>query len=794
MMFQNNLKIAFRSLLRRRTFTTINITGLALGMTAAIFAFLWVQNEMSFDSYHQNVENIYRVNNNWKFEDGTDWKIANTPLPIVEVINNEVPGVLKTATLLENRWRPFTLKNGGVKLKGKRYTYVNQDWFDVFDHQFVSGTAAGFEENIHNAIITKDFAKKLLGEFYVVGESFLIDTTEFIVQAVIENHLPNSSFSYEMILPMSYYLSIPQNRKDVSWNNANNLTFVKLFPTANPTEFGKNLTLAVNTKLKNEEQTYTLQPLTAVHFDEDRTTPTMLTGNSQMVYIIGFIGFLILFLAGVNYVSLTTAQAGMRTKDVGVRKIIGAKGKQIFQLFFAESLITAFISLIIAASLVQLGMPFFNEFAEKTFQLDLSNLTILGVLGGTLIATILLSGIYPAMFLTKFSPNHFLKGQNILKIKNTTFRKGLVVTQFAITVGLIISAMILFQQQEYIRKKELGYNKSHVFEFSMAYNKERQNKLKAMQQTLAASPAVLNTATANGSIINMISSTSTRNFDWEGKPEGSNLRVGQFSVDANYKELMELKLIDGRWFSPDNQSDGNNILINETAIKQFQIKAPIIGQNTHFQGSDGQIIGIVKDFHYRSMREKIQPLVFYRNQWSHSNILVRTTEGKVAEALAVAKTAWTTHNPELPFEYRFMDDTFDQLYKSEEKNASLFQLLAGLAVFISCLGLFGLAVFSTEQRNKEIGIRKVLGASVAGIIGLLSKDFLKLILIALIIACPLAYWAMEEWLTNYAYRIDIPISVFVLAGILTIGLALLTVGAQSMKAAVANPIKALRSE
>ncbi|MFK7982197.1 MAG: ABC transporter permease [Saprospiraceae bacterium] len=794
MMFQNNLKIAFRSLLRRRTFTAINITGLTLGMVAAIFAFLWAQNEMNFDNYHQNVENIYRVNNNWKFEDGTDWKMAQTPFPIVEVIKNEVPGVLKTATLLENRWRPFTLKKGGLKLKGKRYTYVNQDWFDVFEHQFLSGSPEGFEANIHHAIITRDFAEKLLGESYVVGESFLIDTTEFIVQAVIENHPANSSFSYEMILPMSYYLSIPQNRSDVSWNNANNLTFVKLFPKANPTDFGKNLTLAVNTKIENEEQTYTLQPLTSVHFDESRSSEAMLTGNSQMVYIIGFIGLLILFLAGINYVSLTTAQAGMRTKDVGVRKIIGAEGKQIFQLFFAESLITTAISLIIAASLVQLGMPFFNGFAEKTFQLDLSNPTILTVLGGTLILTILLSGIYPAMFLTKFSPNNFLKGENILKIKNTTFRKGLVVTQFAITVGLIIIAMILFQQQDYIRKKELGYNKSHVFEFSMAYNKERQNTLKAMQQTLAAAPAVLHTATSNGSIIDMKSSTSTRNFDWKGKPEGSDLRVGQFSVDANYQELMELKIVDGRWFLPDNQSDLNNILINETAIKQFQIKAPIIGQNIHFQGTDGQIVGIVKDFHYRNMREKIKPLVFYNNQWSHSTLLVRTTEEQVAEALAVAKKAWTTHHPELPFEYRFMDDSFDQLYRSDQKNAQLFQLLAGLAIFISALGLFGLAVFSTEQRAKEIGIRKVLGASVAGIVGLLSKDFLKLIGIALLLACPLAYYLMEEWLTNYAYRIDIGAGVFLIAGVLTIGVALLTVGMQSMKAAIANPVKTLRSE
>lgn len=795
MMFQNNLKIAFRSLLRRRTFSVINITGLALGMSAAIFAFLWVQNELSFDRFHKKATAIYRINNDWQFENGDKWQIAQTPLPIVEVIRNDVPGAERVGTLMENRWRPFTLKKEKVILKGKRYTFVNEDWFDLFDHKFLEGSAIGFNDNINSAIITRNFAEKLLGKWAVVGETFMIDDTEIVVQGVIENHPPNSSFSYDMVLPLSYYLANPENKANETWNNANFLTFVELSPNVDPIAFGKKLTDIITSQIPEEQgQTYTLQALPTIHFDEDRSTKAMATANAQTAYITGWIGLIILFLACVNYVSLTTAQAGMRTKEVGIRKIIGATGKAIFKRFFSESLIMSLMALILALSIVQLAMPYFNNFSEKTFQLDLTNPTIASICFGTLLATLFLSGIYPALFLTGFAPQHFLQGQNFLKMKNTTFRKGLVVAQFAVTVALIISAMVIFQQQGYIQQKDLGYDKSHVFELVVPYSAKRESIIKGIQQSLTTNPAIEGTATANGSIVNMISST-TRPLDWEGKPEGEfRPRVGQFSIDADFGHLMQLTLTDGRWFFPNNETDENNVILNETAIKKLGIPEPVIGRRFKFHQTEGQIVGVVNDFHYQSLHKAIEPLIFYTYPRSHGNILVKTEAGKVKAAIAGAQKAWNTHNPNKPFDYQFMDDSFDQLYKSEEKNAQLFQLLAGLAIFISCLGLFGLTVFSTEQRAKEIGIRKVLGASVAGIVSLLSKDFLKLIFIALLVACPLAYYLMEEWLTNFAYRINIGIGVFLIAGALTIGGALFTVGMQSMKAAIANPVKTLRSE
>ncbi len=795
-MFQNNLKIAFRSLLRRRTFTAINITGLALGMTAAIFAFLWVQNEMSFDRYHEKADTIYRVNNDWEFENGDFYKLALTPLPLANIIKNEVPGVIHTGLLLERKWPQFTLKKDALTFSTEKHTYVNEDWFDLFDHQFLAGTATGFQENIHSAILTKDLAQKLLGEWNVVGESFYIDSTEFVVQAIIENLPTNASFSYDLLLPLSYYLSNPTNKANETWTRANFLTFVELYPNASPIDLGKILTTAVNTQIEGEGQTYTLQALPSLYLDEERReiATAMAVGNRQMIYIIGFIGFIILFLACVNYVSLTTAQAGMRTKEVGIRKIIGADGQTIFQRFFSESLIMTVVALILALSIVQLAMPYFNNFTEKVFQLDLTNPAIIVVCLGTLLTTLFLSGIYPALFLTGFAPQQFLRGQNFLKMKNTTFRKGLVVAQFAITIALIIGALVIFQQRAYIQQKALGYDKSHVFELVIPYTKQRTNIVKGIQNSLATSPVIQGTTTANGSILNMINGTN-RSLEWEGKPEGEfRLKVGQFSIDANFGDLMGLTLLNGRWLLPNSEADDYNVVLNETAIKKLGIPEPVVGRRFKFHQTEGQIVGIVKDFHYKSLHESIGPLVLYTNAWAHGNILIKTEVGKVAEAIAATKQAWEIYHPNKPFEYQFMDDSFDQLYKSEQKNASLFRLLAGLAIFISVLGLFGLAVFSTEQRAKEIGVRKVLGASIVGIISLLSKDFLKLIGMALLVACPLAYYLMEEWLTNYAYRIEIEVGVFLIAGILTIGVALLTVGMQSMKAAIANPVKTLRSE
>ncbi|MCF8243886.1 MAG: ABC transporter permease [Saprospiraceae bacterium] len=792
-MFQNNLKIALRNLLRRRTFSAINIAGLGLGMAAAIFAFLWVQNEFSFDRYHQHAANLYRINTDLKISPDETWHWATTPMPLVDVLKEEVPEVLRTALVFDN-FQPASLKKNATLLRTKRNAYVGEGWFDLFDYQFLSGSADGFSENLRSAILTRDLAERLFGRYDVTGETFRLDSAEMMVQAVVENPRPNSSFNHELLMPLSYYLSNPSNRENSeTWDNFNFVTYVELRPGNDLLALGKKLTALVGKHKEDENMSLTVQPLAELHFDEERSYAGILAGSRSASWAFAFIGLIILFLACVNYVSITTAQAGMRTKEVGVRKIIGAGGAQIFRLLFAESLLTTLISLVLALCIVQAAMPFFNGFTEKNFQLDPADPAIWWVLGATSLATLALSGIYPALFLTGFSPGNFLRGQSFLKMKNTAFRKGLVVAQFAVTVGLIIGAIVILQQQDFIRKKDLGYDRSQVFEFTVPCCDGRVEAVRGIKQALANKPEVMGVSASNMSITNM-QSTHSGSIDYDGKPDDFVPAVSQASVDEDFSELLKLPLADGRWFRPNNEADLNNVLLNESAVRLFNLKEPVVGQKFSFQGREGQVIGVVKDFNYQSLRRKIEPMVLSNYPPSNGNVMVKTAAGKAPEAIAAAQSEWEVRYPDLPFEYQFLDDRFDALYRSEQKNADLFQLLAGLAVFISCLGLFGLAVFSTEQRRKEIGVRKVLGASVTSVAALLSKDFLRLVILSLAIASPLAYYFMNKWLSDFAYRIDIQWWVFVLAGVLAVGVAFLTVGFQSVKAALANPVKSLRSE
>ncbi|MCU0346741.1 MAG: ABC transporter permease [Saprospiraceae bacterium] len=798
-MFTNNLKIAFRNLLRHRRFTVINVLGLGLGMASSIFAFLWVQNEYSFDSYHARAEHIYRINTDLKVSEDDIWYWATTPLPLQEAMKNEVPEIVRVASINENPWRPFTVRKDATTFRQKRYAYASEDWFGMFSHKFLDGRADGFQANLRSAILTQSFAEKIFGRHDVAGEPFKLDSMDFVVHGVIEDHPTNSSFNFEMLLPLSYYLSVPQNKENENWNNFNFVTFVETRPGTDLKALGEKITGILHKSRKQPDSdeedgaTLWLQPLTDTHFDEARAYSGGIAGSRSTTQTFAIIGFVILLLACVNYVSLTTAQAGMRSKEVGVRKIIGAGGDQIFRLLFGETVLTSLISLVLAMVLVALLLPTFNQFTEKNFQLDPSNPVIWAVAAGTLGVALLLSGVYPALFLTGFSPGNFLRGQNFLKMKNSAFRKGLVVLQFAVTTGLIIGAMVMFRQQEFIRKKDLGFDRSQVFEFTVPNSDRREAVVNGIQQALKGSTAVLATAASNSSLVE-VQSTHSGSIEFEGKPADFVPTVSQLSVDPHVAELLKLDMAEGRWFQAGSEADLNNVLLNETAVKFLKLPLPVVGQSFEFHGNKGQVIGVVKDFHFQSMRSEITPMVLFNYPPSNANLMVKTSEGKVAEALAAAEQAWHSFYPDLPFEYQFMDEAFDRLYRAEQQSAALFQVLAGLAVFISCLGLFGLAVFSTQQRVKEIGVRKVLGASVPSLVGLLSKDFLILVVVSLVIASPLAWYFMDKWLQNFAYRIDIQWTVFALAGVVAVGVAFLTVSFQSVKAALANPVESLRNE
>jgi putative ABC transport system permease protein len=527
-----------------------------------------------------------------------------------------------------------------------------------------------------------------------------------------------------------------------------------------------------------------LNPLAQLHlYNADGTE-----GGIKTVRIFFIVAIVILLIACINYVNLATARATKRAKEVSIRKIVGAQLAQVFGQFMAESMVVFTLALGLALIFISLVIPLYNEIAGKTLELSLANPTVLLVIVLTMLGTIAVAGIYPAMLLSSFKPVHALKGKFSMGGSTTLFRKTLVVIQFTMSVILIISTLLIGQQLRYMRDKDLGYDKENVFLFNL--RGEMYSKLDAIKAELSKETGVANVSISSGHIISLGSSTS--DIEWEGKAPNERMIASQISTDKEFMDLYKLKLKEGEWFTG-TKADTNKFILNEKAVKAIGLKNPV-GQPFTFHSVRGTIVGVVKDFHFASLHQQIGPIVLFHNPNWYSVVNVKTTGKSAPQAIAAAERLWKQYNPEHPFEYNFMDEAFDRMYKSDQRTGKLFNIFAGIAIIISCLGLYGLATFTAEQRTKEIGVRKVLGASVGNITALLSKDFLKLVLIGNLIAWPVAWYLMHKWLENFAYQINISFWVFLLAGVLALLIALLTVSYQSIRAALSNPVKSLRSE
>lgn len=634
-----------------------------------------------------------------------------------------------------------------------------------------------------------------------MGQIIRIDSTSYKVQAVVKDNPANSSFQFNIFFPLLVHLSNPKVRKnEASWNSFSWQTYIQLNQNTKPVIVDKKLTELLKRKRNDSGMNVSLTALKDMHFETGVGDMVIPHGDKKVVFIFAILGALLLFIACINYVNLATASASLRTKEISIKKIIGADRKLLFKQFVTESLLTGIIALTITLFIIQISLPFFNSFTGKNFIFSFTSLQIWEVLGGTFIITILLTSIYPSLLLSSFKPLNMLRGMNMLKMKNTTLRKALVVSQFTIAITLIIGTIVIFKQLNFIQQQNVGYNRSQIFAIEMPtiwFNNHKEiNKtqyLQTLKQELLANSSIENVTITSGSIINILMSMGGV-VSWDGKDADFNPTVSVMSVDPDFRKIFHLQLIEGRWFQSGNLQDRHNYILNETAIETFGLHKPYIGQRFIFNNDTGQIAGIVKDFHYRSYHEKIGPMVLVNDAGWASNLYIKASPSKIPLALKTAETTWKNFFTKEPFEYNFLDEAFNQLYRSDLKTSTLIGLFACIAIIISCLGLFGLAAFTGEQRIKEIGIRKVLGATVANVITLLSKDFLKLVLIAFVIASPIAWWAMNKWLQGFAYRVNISLWVFVLAGILALLIALATVSFQAIKAAIANPVKSLRTE
>ncbi len=793
-MFKNYFKIAWRSIWKNKTTSTINIVGLSVGMTATLLIFLWVQNEMSFDSYHKDADRIYRLTTTLKSQ---GWIWETTPLLLADAVKKEVPDVEQTARLFSGDMPVFDINNN--LSYEKNCAYVDNDWFNMFHYDFVEGNAAAFAQDPNSIILTASEAKKYFGKRDALGATIHADSMNYVVKGIIKDAPANSSFQYSCFIPLSNLLLNPERKaNDEQWENANYITFIKAGAGVNVSVLAKKITAVLQVKSgdNDHESSVTLEPLKDMHFETDLQSSSFVKGNKNTVYIFSALGILLLLIACINYVNLTTAKASLRAKEVSIRKVVGAGRLQLFYQFLSEALLVSCIALIVTLELVHFCLPVFNSVTGKNFVLSLTSASLWKVAGLTLITTFILNSIYPALVLSSFNPLNVFRGFTILKLKDSYLRKGLVTVQFIISVMLIAGTIIIYKQMQFVQQTNPGYNRSQalITHLPPTVDFSKKNQLvNEIKQDLLTQSSIQNISLANQTIAN-IGSYSTGSADWDGHDTSFNPKIAQLSTDANFAATMQLQMLEGRWFRQNDEADKNNVVLNEEAIKELKIHQPYIGQRFTWKGKQGQIIGIVKDFKYKSLHDKTGPLVAFQNPNWYNTFMIRIAPNSASQAIAALQNTWKKILPGDPVEYNFLDDTFNELYKDDQRTSTLILVFAIIAVAISCLGLFGLASFTAERRAKEIGIRKVLGASVAGIADLLSKDFLKLVLIAFVIATPLTAVAMSKWLQAFAYRINISWWMFALAGLIAIGIALVTISFQAIKAAIANPVKSLRTE
>lgn len=784
-MIKNYFKTAWRNLWNNRFYSSINLLGLSIGLAVGIIILLWVKDELSYDRFHANEPQTYRVVANVGTGSSKQaW--GNVPAPIAVFGKNQVPEVAASVRIVDN-WDYSVYQYGEKQFKEYKTAYIDPSFFTVFNFSILSGNKVNPFPDNNSILLTASTAQKYFGTEDPIGKVIKADNKEnFTVRGVIADFPDNSTIKYDILFPIGrqaqkYSGDDFWKSMDEDWGNYYAFTFLQVKPGTSTEAIGKKLTQLQETHHPDSRTTYTLQPLSKLHlYAPDGSSSAM-----QMVRIFFIVAILLLLIACINYVNLSTARSMLRAKEVSVRKIIGAAKIQLFLQFIVETIILFVLATLLAIVLIYALLPFYNTLSGKNSSFQLLDARVWATIGITIAGTLIASSIYPALLLSSFKPIQALKGKIGMGIGNTRFRQVLVVTQFSFSVILIIGTLIIGSQMRFIRDKELGFDKTHVFTVNM---RDMEQHYDAVKAELLQQPGITGITSANGNIVQL--SSTTGDTDWEGKDPNSSFMIHPMAVDAQFIPQLKLEFAAGQNFRGD-QSDSTRIILNETAVREAGIKDPI-GKRFQLWDVKAQIIGVVKDFHSASLKTKIEPVAFLYQQ-TNSLMYVKTNGKDAAKAIAAVEKKYKQYNAGFPFEYRFLDDTYDRLYRSDQRTSKLFNVFAGIAIIISCLGLFGLATYTAQVKTREIGIRKVLGASVTAVTTLLAKDFMKLVLIAIVIATPLAWLAMDKWLQDFAYRTPISPVMFILAGIIALIIALATVSSQAIRAALTNPVKSLKS-
>ncbi|WP_296380903.1 ABC transporter permease [Winogradskyella sp.] len=783
-MILNYIKIAFRTLLKNKGYSFLNIFGLAIGITCASLIFLWVEDEVSFNSDFQKQDQVYYVPTHQEY-DG-EWRTFNsTPGPLAEAMKTEIPGVVR-ATRTKQRDFLFTVDDNGINRSGR---YVDEDFIEIFSLTFVEGNKNEAFKNPEAIIITKETAEQLFGKnTKVLGKTLRVDNKEnFLITGVIDNLSKNVTFPVNWIAPFERY------SRGKEWTNGYGSffadTFVELSLEADFTATDALVRGLLEKKTDDSNSKAFLHSIKDWHLRDNFENGKQVNGRIVYVRLFTIIALIILLIACINFMNLSTARSEKRANEVGVRKAMGSGRSRLIFQFISEALILAFMATLVSVLLLFILLPQFNLIIDKNLVLGLAKpVHIIVLLGITLVCGIF-AGLYPAFYLSSFKPVEVLKGLKVSQGSATFIRKGLVVGQFTISIVFIICTILVYQQIQHVKNRDLGFDKDQLI--SLNVNGTMIEKFSVIKQDLVNTGAITSVGLNNSGVLD--GGNNGSGLEWTGGTNTEDVLIFFRYISSDFLETAGMELAEGRGFSENRTKDSTSVLITESFAKLMG-EGSAIGKKVT-RGDTYTVIGVVKDYLYDDMYGQSDPVLFF-NYHGEASYMYLKTNPKIAtsDMLSKVEAVMKKHNPAFPFEYAFVDETFNAKFKSEQLIGKLSQLFALLAILISCLGLFGLAAYTAEQRSKEIGVRKVLGASVSGIVKLLSKDFLKLVGISILIAIPIAWYAMGNWLQDYAYRIEINWWIFVIAGVVAILIALVTVSFQAIKAAMANPVDSLKTE
>jgi putative ABC transport system permease protein len=793
-MFKNGLLTTWRNIRNHKAYSSVKIIGLAIGMAGCLLIAFWVQDELSYDKFHANRDRIYRVVSDWaKY----DWKgISGTPSPLADAVRSGLPEVERAARLSWQNRRVFRYKD--KVFFENRGIVVDPSFFEIFSFPLVKGNWTAAFRGPEDIVVTETMAAKYFGSEDPMGKTIEVEGRPWVIRGVLKDIPRHSSIQFDYANSFQFIGSLSGYAQ--GWGAFNFGTFVQLKNGTDTAAAGQKIT-EIGDKNGSPQvkmgARFRLQSLSRVHLTPEANAPEgVVLGDASVVLLFSVIAVFVLIVACINFVNLTTARLGLRAKEVGLRKTLGAGRAEIARRFFGEAFLLVGVAAVIALGLVALLIPAFNRLSGKSLSLDLFRPGALITLAVVVSLTGLAAGLYPALSLSAFQPAKVLKGGPESGRKGAAFRKILVVFQFALSLALLITTVVVVRQFRFMRDADPGFVRDNIVQIPVKENAGKS--FEAVKARLLQNPAV---QSVSGQSYSFAETTwrSSGNFDWEGRDPDNKLDMAYTGVAYGYFETMGMKILAGRPFSPDHPSDAREgYILNETAVRKMGIANPVGKRFAMAKDRQGIIIGVVRDARFRTFHHEVDPCVFYVSDLAANSatalLMVRIDGSKTSAALAHLRRVWGEFNPMTPFEYRFLDDTYAALYGAERRMSSVFRVFAGLAMFIAVLGLLGLAAFMAERRTREIGIRKVLGASAPGIVVSMSAQLTRGVLAANLLAWPAAYLVANKLLRAYAYRVGLNIGFFVLPALAVFALAFLAVGLQSLRAANTDPVKALRYE